>query len=200
VVSLLAQQTFNGYMEAVHADRAWIGAYVNASNWVQNNYPNDPMVAEFQNRANQVDQAYSANQTLSVPLPMFFESTTIAADPGHWTKPVMVLADELSVSCADIVPLLVKANGIGTVFGQTTMGGGGNVEEVATLPNTQAKLSISRGIGTVFDPTGAYPESNIIEDNGVSPDVAYSHTLADFRAGFVGYVKAFNSALAAKLP
>jgi hypothetical protein len=73
------------------------------------------------------------------------------------------------------------------------MGGGGNVEQVATLTNTQGQLSISRGLGTVFDPTGAYPDARFIEDNGITPDTTYSHTLADFRAGYVAYVNAFNA-------
>jgi C-terminal processing protease CtpA/Prc len=111
----------------------------------------------------------------------------------------MMLVDELSVSCGDIVPAIMKANGIMPLFGHTTMGGGGNVEEVATLTNTRWTLNLSRGLGTVFDPTGAYPEAGFIEDNGVTPDVAYDHSLADFRAGYVGYVSAFNAALAHQL-
>ena len=85
-------------------------------------------------------------------------------DKVSWKKPVVMLADELSVSCGDIVPLLAKANGLATVFGETTMGGGGNVEQVATLTNTQGALSISRGLNTVYDPTGAYPDAAFIED------------------------------------
>jgi hypothetical protein len=93
------------------------------------------------------------------------------------------------------VPLIVQANGIAPIFGQRTMGGGGNVEQVTTLQNTQAVLNLSRGLGTVYDPTGAYPDSRFVEDNGVTPDISYSHTLSDFRAGYVGYVAAFNAAL-----
>jgi C-terminal processing protease CtpA/Prc len=110
------------------------------------------------------------------------------------------LADELSVSNADIVPNVLKVNDVAPIFGQRTMGGGGNVEVVATLSNTQAQLHLSRGLFTVYDPTNAYPESTFIEDNGVVPDVSYSHTLADFRAGYVGYVAAFNSALSRQFP
>src|SRR5262249_14863902 len=115
------------------------------------------------------------------------------------SKPVVMLIDELSVSCGDFVPLLFRANGLATLFGQTTMGGGGNVEVTGPLPNTLMTLSISRGLATVFDPTGAYPEASFIEDNGVQPDVVHAHTLADFRAGYVGYVGAFNAALLAKM-
>jgi C-terminal processing protease CtpA/Prc len=153
----------------------------------------------MEKRALLVDAAYSANKSHSAPIPFFFESETIDPDPVHWTKPAIVLIDELSVSCADFVPAVLKANGTMPVFGQRTMGGGGNVEGVATLTHTRARLNLSRGLATVFDPSGAYPEARFIEDNGVVPDVVFSHTLADFRGGYVAYVRAFNAELAKSL-
>ncbi len=199
VVSLLAPKTVNSMVQEMHGDRLWIQSFADASTQVAQADPNDPLAAVFMQDAHLVDDAYSAKKPLSVPLPMFTATPTLDADAAHWTKPFMMLTDELSVSCADFVPLLVQANGLAPLFGQRTMGGGGNVEQVATLTNTQGQLRISRGLGTVYDPTGAYPESRFIEDNGVTPDVSYSHTLADFRAGYVAYVGAFNAALAQQL-
>ena len=40
----------------------------------------------------------------------------------------------------------------------------------------------------------------IIEDDGVVPDVTYSHTLNDLREGSVRSVKAFNATLLSQLP
>ncbi len=199
VVSLLAPKTVNSMVQQMHGDRLWIQSFADASNQVAQSDPNDPLVAVFMKDAHLVDDAYSAKKPLSVPLPMFTATPTLDPDAAHWTKPFMMLTDELSVSCADFVPLLVQANGLAPLFGQRTMGGGGNVEQVATLTNTQGQLSISRGLGTVYDPTGVYPESRIIEDNGVTPDVSYSHTLADFRAGYLAYVTAFNASLTQQL-
>ncbi|WP_394845982.1 S41 family peptidase [Pendulispora brunnea] len=198
VVSLLAPHRINGDVQRMHADRLWIQTFAKAAKETRDANPADPAAAIYEGRAHDIDAAYSSNQPLSIPIPISLEPT-IEPDAAHWSKPILLLSDELSVSCADIVPLLLKANHIATLFGQTTMGGGGNVEAVATLTNTQAVLNLSRGIGTVYDPTGQYPEENIIEDNGVAPDVGYSHTLADFRAGYIGYVRAFNDALAARL-
>jgi len=47
--------------------------------------------------------------------------------------------------------------------------------------------------GLVLD--HVYPDDRFVEDHGVSPDVEYSHTLEDFRAGYVGYVHAFSDAI-----
>jgi hypothetical protein len=197
VISLLAKQTYNDYVQQMHADRKWIQSFATEASTAAATDPEAAAIILAQ--AHSIDAAYSAGKQLSPPIPFINLVPTSDPDPVHWTKPAMMLTDELSVSCADFVPAVVKANGIATIFGQTTMGGGGNVEKVMTLTNTQATLSISRGLGTVYDPTGAYPEELEIEDNGVKPNIAYSHTLADFRAGYVGYIKAFNTALSATL-
>jgi C-terminal processing protease CtpA/Prc len=194
VVSLLAKAPYNDYVEQLHADRKWMKSLSDEA--TQLNTSGSPQFgAIFMDQARTVESAYDSGKTLSAPVPFVTGATTNVPDPMAWQKPSMMLIDELSVSCADFVPLLVKANHMATLFGQTTMGGGGNVEEVATLNNTQITLSLSRGLATVFDPTGAYPEANEIEDNGVKPDVVYNHTVADVRGGYVGYLKAMNAAL-----
>jgi hypothetical protein len=194
VISLLAKAPYNDYVEQLHADRKWIKSLTDESaDLTKNNLPD--LASLFMDQARTVEMAYDSGKTLSAPVPFVTGSNTGKPDAMNWQKPAMMLIDELSVSCADLVPLIVKANHMATLFGQTTMGGGGNVEDVAVLNNTQVTLSLSRGLGTAFDPTGAYPETNVIEDNGVKPDVMYSHTVTDVRAGYVGYVKTFNAAL-----
>jgi hypothetical protein len=196
VVSILAKDRYRGYVQRMHGDRKWIQSFASTADRLRQQDPTSAAAQIYEDRARMVDAAYGSGGGLTEPVPFFGVSPWREPDPAHWTKPVVMLADELSVSCADFVPLVARANGMVTLFGQTTMGGGGNVERVATLTNTQTTLSISRGVGTVFDASGAYPEADVIEDNGVSPDVAYGHTLADFRAGYVGYIGAFNSVVA----
>jgi hypothetical protein len=199
IIGLLAKGPYRGYVQQMHADRKWISSFAQMASSVRQDDPTDPAAQVFEDQARQIDAAYSSGKPLSPALPFFAVSPMHEPDPAHWSKPALVLVDELSVSCADFVPLIVKANGFVTLFGQTTMGGGGNVERVATLTNSQTSLSISRGLGTVYDPTGTYPEADFIEDNGVPPNVMYSHTLADFRGGYVGYINAFNAELVRQL-
>ena len=197
VAQLLAKQPFANVVQKNHADRLWVLGFASAADQVRAQAPD--VATLLMSEAATIDQAYSAHKPLTEPMPIFDAPTTLDPDPAHWNKPLLLLVDELSVSCGDFVPALVKWNHIAPIFGQTTMGGGGNVEEVATLTNTRWTLNLSRGLGTVFDSTGAYPDERFVEDNGVKPDVTYSHTLADFRAGYVGYVAAFNTALAQQL-
>jgi C-terminal processing protease CtpA/Prc len=201
VASLLAPRTFDAIVQQMNADRLWISGFAEGAAYVRQATRDDdhPEALRLEASARAVDAAYSAGRPLSPPLTLGGE-TTYPADPAHWTKPFVVLSDELSVSCGDLLPALVKQNGMGLLFGQRTMGGGGNVELAAFLPNTQGMLRLTRGVMTVYRSSGSYAESDIIEDNGVLPDVTYSHTLTDFRAGYVGYVQAFNAALLSKLP
>lgn len=113
-----------------------------------------------------------------------------------WRKPVLLLIDELAGSCGDIVPMLMKANGLARLFSERTMGLGGNVEKVLTLPVSQSAVNLTRGFFAVFSPEGNYDLTTPIENNGVTPEIHYSHTVSDFRSGFFGYVGAFSKAAA----
>ena len=72
------------------------------------------------------------------------------------------------------------------------MGLGGNVENLITMPNSQTKIRLTRGLFTTYRADGLYPESELIENNGVKPDIHRALTVADFRAGFVEFVDAFS--------
>lgn len=199
ILSLLAKSAVPGIVQKQHGDRVWIQAYLDAAQQIRaSSQEKDPAEAvKLEALAHQVDDAYSNGVALTDPIQFPEIPDTITPDPSGWSKPVVLLADEMSASCADMVPLVVKADGLGTVFGARTLGAGGTVETVAFLPNTNYGLYLSRGLTTVLDPSGAYPDSRFIEDHGVTPDVEYAHTLADFRAGYVAYVRAFSDAMVA---
>jgi hypothetical protein len=197
VLALLTTKPVPGIVQEMHGDRAWIQAYLDSADAVRaaSEEADPPQAVELEALAHQIDVAYSTGTALTAPIPFPGIPANIAPDAKPWKKPFIVLADELSASCADTVPLVVKADGLGQLFGQRTMGAGGSVETVAYLSNTQYGLYLSRGLITVNDPSGVYPDDRFIEDHGVSPDVEYSHTLKDFRAGYVGYVHAFSDAI-----
>ncbi len=109
-------------------------------------------------------------------------------------KPILMLIDELSGSCGDIVPNLMKENGIATLFGERTMGLGGNVSPMVQLPFSLASVNLTRGLFMVYQPDGKYDFNKALENNGVQPHLHYTHTIQDFRAGYVEYFRAFSTA------
>jgi hypothetical protein len=155
------------------------------------------LVARLTQDTDATERAYDQKQPLGPLMPIVFFDTTgddrIFPDPlVQWTKPIVVLTNELSLSGGDLFPLLIKANRLGKLFGETTAGAGGNVEEVLITSFSQGSLRLTRSIFAPMTEANQIPFGNVVEDQGVTPDVVHPLTVADFRAGHVGYVRAFS--------
>lgn len=179
-------------VEQLRADRKWINdLYIT---WQQpdfiTNFPWDSKALTAWGM--EVERAYDKGEFLTAPIPLFSSSTYVIPTAIQWTKPMLVLIDEYAGSCGDMFPMLVKANKRATLFGKTTMGLGGNVEKVAQLNNSRINVYLTRGLFHPYRADGAYVPADLIENNGVTPDIEYNHTVKDFRAGYVDYVKAFS--------
>jgi C-terminal processing protease CtpA/Prc len=109
-----------------------------------------------------------------------------------WSKPVLILIDELAGSGGDAFPMLMKAGARAKLFGNRTMGLGGSVED-EILVNSRATFRVTRGLFTAYQADGKYLRSDYIENIGVTPDVKWQHTLTDVRGGYLGYVQAFTA-------
>ncbi len=169
------------------ADRKWMNSLANTQGIT------DPEeMQQTLSMAREVEKAYDNGNFLSPALPIFVGRNLVQGF-GGWSKPVLVLIDELAGSCGDVFPMLIRDNGRGKLFGKRTMGLGGNVETVVTLPFSQASLSLTRGLFMTYRSDGAYDPSLFVENNGVKPDYPYSHTAQDFRGGFVEYVNQFSA-------
>lgn len=185
-------------VEKVRADRKWILDFLNTDPAsLQTMNPYDAKISLNWSAA--VEKAYDENQFLSEALPFFTGFTHVTAYDFRWSKPMLVLIDELAGSCGDIFPMLVKANHRATLFGQTTMGLGGNVEEVGTLSNSQISVRMTRGLFSPYKAEGNYVATDFVENQGVTPDIFYSHTVKDFRSGLTNYVKTFSDAAIAQI-
>lgn len=199
-VSIFANQQTRGLVNFFHPDRKWMSTfgYVSALMKGETKTANEwTNVAELAYKL--VEDAYDKRLDLTEkPVPLFGYEY-IKPQGESFKKPILMLVDELSGSCGDLVPLLMKENKLATIFGERTMGLGGNVEEVVRLPNFSAGLRLTRGLYTVYSPDGRYERDRMTENNGVTPDIPYRHTVKDVRAGYTAYVKAFlDAAFAAK--
>jgi hypothetical protein len=100
---------------------------------------------------------------------------------GHYTKPILMLIDELDFSCGDFLPAILQDNKRAVLMGNTTSGAGGSVIQ-HTFPNRLgiAKFSFTN---TLAKRLNGQP----IENLGVSPDVPYNITPEDLQNGYQGY-------------
>jgi C-terminal processing protease CtpA/Prc len=199
LATLFATTAIPNAVQESRADRLWISNLV-----AQANYSDASGQSILLERIKAVESAYDRGDLLApfMPLSGSYQGPTVAIsgaqaagaetlDPHplvQWRKPVMVLHDELSGSGGDAFPLILQNSGIKT-FGARTAGMGGSVVPVLTLPHSGAELRLTRGLFGVHNAQGSM---TLIENNGVTPSFPYEHTIADYRAGFVGYATAFS--------
>ena len=190
--SLFIQEQKPSFVQANNADRRWMRAF--NQDWSKEIGATADMVSYM---SHEVERAIDMGQPLSSHLPIFGDFL-VSPDPKYtWKKPMLVLIDELAASCADAFPMLVKRSNVAKLFGNRTVGAGGNVEQVTELNHSGATIRLTRGLFTTFNRDGHYPESGYVENNGVKPDIYYQHNITDARNGFVSYLeKASNAAVA----
>lgn len=108
---------------------------------------------------------------------------------AHYSKPILVLANELSISCADFFPAIIQDNKRGLVFGTRTAGAGGIV-----LTASHTNLFGVEAY-TLTGSIAVRPDGNPLENLGVSPDIYYEMKAADIQNNYDGYRKAVLEAL-----
>lgn len=104
----------------------------------------------------------------------------IAPNMVHYTKPVVMLIDEMSASGGDAYPSLMQGYGRAKLIGTRTMGAGGHVGENSPLNYSQITVNMTRSL--FFRPDGV-----AVENNGAVPDYSYDITVDDFMNGYKGY-------------
>lgn len=108
---------------------------------------------------------------------------------ANYTKPVLVLVNELDFSGGDFFPAILQDNERAKIFGTVTAGAGGFVYSYSH-PNLLgiAQYSITGSIASRLD-------ESILEGRGVTPDIEYVITPDDLQNEYRGYVRAVNKAI-----
>lgn len=116
----------------------------------------------------------------------------IAPNPYvRYSKPILVLINELDFSCGDFFPAILQDNGRATLMGARTAGAGGSVE-IASFPNRFGIEAYSMTT-SIAERKNGQP----IENLGVTPDITYTITADDLQNNYRGYIEAINDAVRA---
>lgn len=138
----------------------------------------EEMVAYFHSLLNE----WGKGHTLTEP-EYFWGFKTIPPCKTHYTKPILLLVNELDFSCGDFFPAILQDNGRAKIFGTKTAGAGGCLLSTE-YPNLFGVESYSY-TGSIAARIDDHP----IENLGVTPDIPYELTEEDVRGRYGPYVK-----------
>jgi C-terminal processing protease CtpA/Prc len=127
-----------------------------------------------------VRQANSETRGMTGPLPvcgrLALQTEPARDNTGNllaYTKPVMVLADDLSASGGDVFAAVFQDNKRGPVLGWRTMGAGGTVIGMDATTFSEGFAGVTASLLTRKDyiATEDFPSTPLIENVGVRPDL-----------------------------
>jgi hypothetical protein len=152
----------------------------------------------------QIKQALTENRGKTGNLPLcstVFETfpPTAAGSVLSYTKPVLVVTDNFTLSTAESFTMALQDNKRATVFGMRTDGGGGNVvgySEVTAY--SQGDTRVTEGLIQRLNPVAAngYPSLLFYDGVGIQPDMVQDFMTADnLSTGGAAFVTAFTTAI-----
>jgi hypothetical protein len=155
--------------------------------------PADNGYAEFRDVIDEIERSWKAGREMTPVLPMrgFMEfklnlpgGNRIEPNEVQYTKPVIVLINEMSGSGGDVFPSMMKDSGRAKLMGARTMGAGGHMwdDPPLRLPHSKGNISLTRSL--IYRLNGS-----LIENAGVEPDYPYEVTMDDYLGGYSNYLK-----------
>ena len=186
LLSMVMKDKWRSIAFEVRATSEWVSVISSAyESAVALGYPDD-IIALFQTLKDQLIAANATVRGRTNPIPL--DSDQIVRDPlkdakGNllsYTKPVMLLVDELSASAAEIFAASIQDNARGPLFGWRTMGAGGNVQQWEGGSYSQGSMTVTESLMNRKDPvvTTDYLTAPYVENIGVRPDISYDYMTA----------------------
>lgn len=150
-------------------------------------YPNSPkLIDQMISFSKSIMKAWKSGNRMTPPLYVFGIEEIEPHPEIRYTKPLMVLTNELDFSCADFFPAILQDNKRALLFGKRTAGAGGSVREFPHISSFGLQ-------GYALTASIAFrPDGKPIENLGVTPDVPCEITLKDIRENYVDYRNAVN--------
>lgn len=136
---------------------------------------------------------WNAGRSLTHPIHLISSDMVNPMPHGKYTKPVIMLINELDFSCADFMPAILQDNKRAVLFGMRTAGAGGCVK-MYSIPSQHGIIG-----GSLTNSIAERLNKDKIENLGVKPDIDYEITAEDITGGYRGYVEAVNRAINAMI-
>lgn len=177
MVSLFLDRPFDGLQFQFLASRH---EYLQFSSWVNAEEKATVIGSDFLKVLDLMKVSFAKGERLT-PKTTFQFDRRIEPNYIRYTKPIVMLIDELSGSGGDAFPAMMQGLRRAKLMGTRTMGAGGHVIELDNaLSYSGNKLRLTKSLFY-------HPNGTAIENNGVTPDVPYAITKEDFLGGYKAY-------------
>ncbi|MBI3018554.1 MAG: PDZ domain-containing protein [Deltaproteobacteria bacterium] len=166
--------------------------YLAFKGWLDSEPKNTLAREFFSDTVNLVKKHWLLGDFLT-PKTAFLGNHKLKPHPRGYTKPIVMLIDEMSGSGGDAFPALLQGNGRAKLLGTRTMGAGGHVIEAPSLNNSGIELRLTKSL--FYRPDGV-----AVENNGAIPDFPYTITRDDFVYKYKNYQKFYLQKLLELVP
>jgi len=167
------------------------------------------LIAIYTEMLNQLQAAYRENRGMTPPIPacsLQLHNNQPARDPqGNviaYTKPLIVLVDEFTISAGDIFAAMLQDNQRGPLVGTRTNGAGGSVTGFVAGTYSEATTGNTNSLVARIAPVAitGYPTAHYIENIGAHADVRLDYmTKENLVTGGRPFVDAFTSMIVAHI-
>src|SRR5258708_4648884 len=188
----------------IRATRSWVAAFQQALQDAKDFGAPATIVRQYENLLQQVTAAFLMPSGRTSPLPLCGTSLNVlsALDKNGqviaYSKPVMLLADEMSASAADFFAAVFQDNQRGPIFGMRTMGAGGSVNPYQVSTYSEGLAGITESLMHRKNPiaTPEYPTAPYVENIGVRPEIKQDYMTVDNLLNHGStFVQAFTDAM-----
>jgi hypothetical protein len=188
----------------IRATRQWVADFQQALQDAKDFGAPAPIVRQYENLLQQVTAAFLMPSGRTPPLPICGSSLNVvsAMDTNGqviaYSKPVMLLADELSASAAEFFAAVFQDNQRGPIFGMRTMGAGGNVQQFNVSTYSEGQATLTESLMHRKNPisTPEYPTAFYVENIGVRPEIKQDYMTVDNLLNHGStFVQAFTDAM-----
>ena len=206
LLSRIMPSQFRSVGLEIRATRSWVAAYATALQDSIDFGDPDDVVQQWRQLLQQVTDAWHTPSGRTGPLPVCSSSlnvnpaTDINGNMVAYTKPVMLLTDEFSASAADFFAAAFQDNQRGIIFGNRTMGAGGNVNDYTVTTYSEGQASVTESLMSRKNPVtvDGFPTAPYVENIGVRPDVFQDYMTRDnLTTKGAPFVQAFTDAIVA---
>lgn len=145
------------------------------------------IIRTYQSLLNGVKQAYLENRGRTGPIPIC--DISLDLDPATdrsgkviaYSKPLIVVTDEISASAAEMFASVIQDNQRGIIYGMRTMGAGGSVSQFEGTTFSESFVTVTQSLMNRMNPivTSDFPAAPYVENIGVRPDIEADYMTKD---------------------